>query len=104
MILLLIARLNSDVANCHSFYIDNVVIEIVDGAESTMTSAAAESSRVTVVRIKPGRSPLRNKIPNDVFDTKYPSILEFLTDLMKGEIKGFIRPNSETAADANVIR
>lgn len=85
---------------------DNATIEFVAGAQPITTgddTASVESSQVTVVRIKPGRSPLRNKVPKGEFDTNYPSILEFLVDLINGEIKGFIRPSNEQA-DTEAIR
>lgn len=53
-----------------------------------------ENDTVTVVRIQPQRAPIKwsSDSSREDFENDYPSIGQFLVDLFKGEIKGFIRP------------
>lgn len=68
----------------------NVVIEIV------ANPCAELSSKVTVVRIRPQRAAIKwSQAPKEEFDNDYPSIGKFVGDLIKGEIKGFIRPRND---------
>lgn len=85
---------------------DNFIFELVFPSQTIIRedkTFLGESSRVTVVRIKSGRSPLPSNIPIEEFETNYPSVGEFLADVLRGDIKGFIRPNSDAAAVHNEV-
>lgn len=56
---------------------------------------AEDSPKTTVVRMKPQRTPIRwSNNGKEEFCNDYPAIGQFLVDLIRGEIKGFIRPRS----------
>lgn len=65
-----------------------------EAGDQTPKSAAA--SNVTIVRMLPQKAPISwcNGIKGD-FKNDYPSIGQFIGDLIKGEIKGFIRPRAD---------
>lgn len=59
-----------------------------------MVERGAESNpKVTVMRIKPQRAAIQwTRDLKGSFKDDYPSIGQFIGDLFKGELKGFIRP------------
>lgn len=68
----------------------NIVTEIVESTEVARESP----SKLTVVRVKPQRASIHWTTAVE-FDKDYPPIGQFIVDLLKGEIKGFIRPRTD---------
>lgn len=65
-------------------------MEIVEGTPGD------DDDKVTVVRIRPQKAALKwTKVPKGEFGNDYPSLGQFIRDLFKGEIKGFIRPRND---------
>lgn len=73
-------------------------MEIVEDEPTSEEDAREppEQQKVTVVRIKPQRAAIKwGNVPKEAFDNDYPSIGQFFADVLRGEIKGFIRPRSK---------
>lgn len=69
----------------------NIVTEIVESTDGTKESP----SELTVVRVTPQRASIQWTTAPMEFDKDYPPIGQFIVDLLKGEIKGFIRPRAD---------